>query len=200
MSGEPEEEQIDSDSDVALVVDPDEYRETRQLKQIHNAKEKYAELKETEDSVEPELYPNRVQNLIVELEPLMSRLETEVDYLNGVTLGNVVVLEDGTKIEYGSGCNRGGPNSKQAAIDVAISQGKAERQTLTGLKSILGTPGYHAPSVGRTPMGSDGNSLVAEFRYYPPSVCDVAFRYCRKFIAEAGLGIRLTEDKGPAQI
>jgi len=182
-----------------LVVDPDDYRQTRQLKQIHNAKEEYSKLKTSQDNHKPIEYINRIQNLILELEPVMRRLDTEKDYLNGVKIGTVFTWEKGFKVEYSEDISEL-VDTKQEAIELAKAEGKAGDKELIGLSSLLGSNGYVGYTKRTVGLSSQKKTLRPEFKYYSQYLCDEAFRACREFIAEADLGLQVERDTGPAEI
>jgi hypothetical protein len=183
-----------------LVVDPDDYRQTRQLKQIHNAKEEYSKLKTSQDNHKSIEYINRIQNLILELEPVMRRLDTEKDYLNGVKIGTVFTWEKGFKVEYSEDISEL-VDTKQEAIELAKARGKAEEKELVGVSSLLGSNGYIGYNSRRTGgLSSQKKRLHPEFKHYSQYLCDEAFRACREFIAEADLGLQVERDTGPAEI
>lgn len=183
-----------------LVVDPDDYRQTRQLKQIHNAKEEYSKLKTSKDDDRRIEYINRIQNLILELEPLMRRVDTERNYLEEVEIGTIFKWKDGFKVEYS-------PNvpdivdTKKEAIALAKQENKAKSVDLRGVESLLGSNGYTTYSSRyRSHSRPQKRVLHSEFQHYNRYLCDSAFRACREFIAEADLGLQVERDTGPAEI
>jgi hypothetical protein len=183
-----------------LVVDPDDYRQTRQLKQIHNAKEEYSKLKTSQDDHKRIEYINRIQNLILELEPLMRRLDTEKDYLNEVKIGTVFTWKKGFKVEYSENTSEIA-DTKQEAIELAKAEGKAGNKEIVGVSSLLGSNGYIGYNLRRAgSLGSQKKVVHHEFKHYSQYLCDEAFRACREFIAEADLGLQVERDTGPAEI
>jgi hypothetical protein len=181
-----------------LVVNPEDYRQTRQLRQIHDAKEAYSELKEAEEPVPREVYVNRIQKLIMELEPLMRRLTTEIDYLEEGLLGEFLEFEEGVEIEVARR-DESLPDTEDEAVELAKKRGIAERRKITGLSTLLEADGYlsYEYNMGMT----CGNSFIeTEFEPFSRKICDRGFRYCREFMAEADLGLNLEADTGPAQI
>jgi len=185
-----------------LVVDPDDYRQTRQLKQIHNAKEEYSKLKTSKDGHRKIEYINRIQNLILELEPLMRRVDTEKNYLEEIEIGTVLKWEDGFKVEYSPDI----PDiadTKEEAIALAKQRNKAKSVELHGVQSLIGSNGYTTYGSRRrhSQVGRPNKTeLHSEFNHYSPYLCDSAFRACREFIAEADLGLQVERDTGPAEI
>jgi len=181
-----------------LVVNPEDYRQTRQLRQIHDAKEAYSELKEVEEPVPREVYVNRIQKLIMELEPLMRRLTTEIDYLAEGYLGDILEFDEGVKIEYARR-DESLPDTKAEAVELAKREGKANKRKLTGLDTLIDADGYlsYEWDIGNC----NSNSYIeTEFEPFSRKMCDRGFRYCREFMAEADLGLNLEVDTGPAQI
>lgn len=196
---EEEFKEIDSEEENnILVVDPDDYRQTQQLKQIHKAKEKYTELKTLDEPVQKPLYVKRIQSLVMELEPVMEQVDTEKDYLQGVKIDTIRTVEEGTEIHY-SEDDENLCDTKEEAISLAKELGHIQEVTLWGVASVLDYGGYMGISEKRTHYRQP-NKLTAEKRYFSRSQCDTVFRYCRAFISEAGLGLKIEEDTGPAQI
>lgn len=199
MSESPQSDPVAVDEtteEKMIVVDPDDYRQTRELRQIHDAKEAYSELKTGDELADRQQYVARVQNLIQELEPLMRQLDTEKDYLDEVPLGGpILVAEPDVRIPYDSDTDDI-VDTKAEAIQLAKQQGLARETNLTGLTSLLGPAKYRTLS-----QKYSGVYIVStEAEYYPRKICDNAFRFCREFVANAGLGVKIEEDKGPARI
>lgn len=181
-----------------LVVDPDDYRQTRQLKQIHNAKDEYSKLKTADEPTKARIYVQRIQGLIHELEPLMRRLDTKKNYLDDVYLGTVLNFDEDTKIRY-SRKQDDLPNSKSEAIQLAKSEGEIEEVELTGLETLIEATGYYTHGQGRRDPA--GHKIIKpELTPFDRMICDRAYRFCREFIAEADLGLQIEEDTGPARI
>jgi hypothetical protein len=183
-----------------VILDPEDYRQTRQLKQIHNAKEEYSKLKISEDSHKRIEYINRIQNLILELEPLMRRVDTEKNYLEEVEIGTIFKWEDGFEVEYSPDI----PDivdTEEEAIALAKQKNKAKSVDLRGVESLLGVNGYSTYVIKRNLVGrTNKNVLRSDFELFGRYTCDSAFRACREFIAEADLGLQVERDTGPAEI
>lgn len=192
------DEESDEESKL-LVVDPDDYRQTRQLKQIHNAKEDYSKLKTTEEGISSGTHLQRVRGLILELEPLMKRLDTQNDYLQGVHLGSVLDFEEDVHIEYDKKIGEL-VDTKSEAIELAKSKGYAKEVDIVGLETLLESGGFRTYDVDMAYGIDNVSRLTSEFQVFGPQICDKAYRYCREFIAEADLGLQVEEDTGPAQI
>lgn len=201
MSETPQEaaeiEESDEEKRI-LVVDPDDYRQTQQIKQIHQAKREYAEVK-TDPEAEMIEYVRHVQNLIHELEPVMMRIDTDTDYLNEYELGTLRMADEDLHVEYDSDQDEL-LSTKEEAIEYARDQGYVYDRTLEGLNSLLGIPGFYGVERSSGPFYYSPKYIEAKFRYWPTPITDSAYRACRKFIAEAGLGLEFGKDKGPAEI
>jgi hypothetical protein len=129
-----EKEKVEDKESELLVVDPDDYRQTRQIRNIHDTKEKYQELRRSEETFKREVHVRRVRNLIEELEPLMRRLETETDYLDGVHIGTVTQFDENVKVWYE---NVGVPEpTKKQVVEHAIEEGVAQELDLEGVTTL----------------------------------------------------------------
>jgi hypothetical protein len=214
--GEAEEE------NALFVVDSETYQQNKQLKQIYNAKEKYVKLHREPEGADQTVFWSKIKALIMDLEPLMRQMETDVDYLNEYHLTSVDLAPTKFEVQWSEQVEELGYSSKKEAIQVAIREGHIIRNhDITGLSYLLEAnayPGYQTAKKRaiRTDEGwkidkmmfssrprfeeATAHVLTRTKEEFDIQVLDKAYRGCREFMSEAGLALRLEEDKGPARI
>jgi len=205
-----------------FVVDSETYQQNKQLKQIYKAKEEYAKLHREAEGVDQTVFWSKIKALIMELEPLMKQMGTEVDYLNDYHLTTVDLATTQFEVQWSERVESLGCKSKEEAVQTAINEGHICRDVdVTGLSHLLEANayrGYHKTrkKAIRTNKGwKIGNRLYSSQprfekttvhvltdtrKQYDTRTFDKAYRACREFMSEAGLALKLKEDKGPARI
>jgi hypothetical protein len=208
-----------------FVVDSETYQQNKQLKQIYKAKEEYAKLHREAEPADQAVYWSKIKALIMELEPLMRQMETDVDYLNEYHLTTVDLATTQFEVHWSERIESLGCGSKEEAIQTAIHDGYIVRDyDVTGLNRLLDANaylGYHADhTTQKTAINTnDGwkvdtsiyssrprfekatvHVLTETKKHYDRQVFDKAYRGCREFMSEAGLALNLEEDKDPVRI
>jgi len=207
------------DDNAVFVVDTDTYRQNKQLKQIYKAKDEYAKLHRQPEGVNKAVYWNKLKALIMELEPLMKQMETNVDYMEEYHLTTVDVKRKDFEIHWSQHV----PSlvdTKQEARRMAIEQGNIVPDfEVKGLNKIL-DGGYMGVDTDTkiaakiqgewkliSPLSRQQRQETATVHYltgakkkYEIKTFDTAYRACREFMSEAGLALQLEEDKGPVRL
>lgn len=192
---------IEEDADNLIVVNPDDYRQTRQIKQIHKLKEAYTKDKREGES-KSRVY-STLQSLILELEPLMARLDTEGEYLKADICTIELTGEDFDYIQFSKEHDEL-VDTKEEAISWAKEKGWISTVTID-LEDVA-TRGYryNGYDVKSKRTALDGTHRPGKVYQTTKELSSVdfdrAFRICRKFITEADLAARVEEDTGPARI
>jgi hypothetical protein len=225
MTGTPEGKRpIDEaeEENALFVVDSETYQQNKQLKQIYKAKDEYAKLHREPESADEAVFWSKIKALIMELEPLMRQMETDVDYLNEYHLTTVGTATTRFEVHWSE---RVEPlwDSKEEAIQTAVDDGYIVRDyDVTGLDHLLNGfayLGYHTKEktaintnegwkIEDNPIRSSQprfeeatvHVLTETKKKYDIRVFDKAYRGCREFMSEAGLALNLEEDKDPVRI
>jgi hypothetical protein len=225
MTETPEGKKLidESEEENALfVVDSETYQQNKQLKQIYKAKEEYAKLHREAEPVDQAVYWSKIKALIMELEPLMRQMETDRDYLNEYHLATVDLALGEFEVHWSERVESLGCNSKEEAIQLAIQEGHIVTEyDVTGLSYLLKANAYLGyrktqKDAIRTDEGwkidnrlsrsqahfeeATVHVLTETKKQFDVQVLDKAYRACREFMSEAGLALKLEEDKGPARI
>ena len=208
-----------------FVVDSETYQQNKQLKQIYKAKEEYAKLHREAEGAGQKVFWSKIKALIMELEPLMRQMDTDVDYLNEYHLTTVDLATRQFEVQWSERIESLGCKSKEEAVQTAIDKGHIRRDVdVTGLSHLLSGNayrGYHANhKTQKTAIRTNKGWKIHDMLYslqprsktatvhvltdtkkqYDIRTLDKAYRACREFMSETGLALKLEEDRGPKNV
>jgi hypothetical protein len=205
-----------------FVVDSETYQQNKQLKQIYKAKEEYAKVHREAEGVDQRAFWSKIKALIMELEPLMKQMETNIDYLNDYHLTSIDLAAPELEIQWSEEVEELDYNSKEEAMQVAIQENRISKDyDVTGLSHLLQANVYPSyEQVERRAIRTEEGWKIDKMQFsstrrfeeaavhvltgttkkFDIEAFDKAYRGCRQFMSEAGLALKLEEDKGPARI
>lgn len=193
MSDKVEADRNDDENEV-YIVDPEDYARTQKIKDIFSAKREYQKsLRKADAERKTELENLRL--FVSELYPIMEQKDTEIDYttytLHEIEVCNQDFSMNVKKLVSGDrGFAQTVPESK---VREALRQEGILEDYPIDLSDIRNTGGYAGLEITAGVACAKGKAL-------PERVSNKAFNLCIDFMDEAGLGIELEEEVGPAEL